>query len=80
MGRTPHQRRASRDRVRNSRTRIIKRYRAGESINALAADFGVSPNFVANQFDAWSEPRRDRAAALLLFHVRRSARAGSRKG
>lgn len=80
MARTPRQREAARARVRKSMSRIIERYRDGESMNKLAAAFGVSPNFLAGQFDAWGEPRRDMTAAQMLLRAQRMARANARLG
>ncbi|MFB7741902.1 hypothetical protein [Streptomyces sp. NPDC056132] len=66
MSRTNAQRRAARERAQASRGLIVSRYRAGESMQALASAFGVSSGWLAKRFDTWKEPRRNRKAARML--------------
>ncbi|MGX8904750.1 hypothetical protein ACR820_05850 [Streptomyces netropsis] len=49
-----------------AREDIVGRYRAGTSMNTLAAEFGMGPTLLADFFDQWGEPRRDKAAAARI--------------
>ncbi|ARZ66839.1 hypothetical protein SMD11_1176 [Streptomyces albireticuli] len=66
MSRTTTQKRQARERARAAQADIIKRYRAGESMNRLATQYEVSEPWLCDRLDEWKEPRRDRAAALEL--------------
>ncbi|MEW2635741.1 hypothetical protein AB0903_29910 [Streptomyces sp. NPDC048389] len=57
---------AARTQFIEQRETVVKRYQDGESAASLAESFGVSGTWVAEQFDAWGVPRRDRSAAAVV--------------
>ncbi|MFE7133269.1 hypothetical protein ACFVIM_20655 [Streptomyces sp. NPDC057638] len=58
--------RTGRDHVHAEKAAVIDRYRAGETLKALAAEFGVSDAWLKKQLTRWDVPVRDVRAARIL--------------
>lgn len=54
---------AAREAARADRKTIIERYRAGESVPRIAADYGVTQGWLTERFNDWGVPRRQNQAA-----------------
>ncbi|MFE7132598.1 hypothetical protein ACFVIM_17245 [Streptomyces sp. NPDC057638] len=58
--------RTGRDHVLATRTSVIDRYRQGETLKALAAEYRVSDAWLKKQLTRWEVPVRDVRAARIL--------------
>jgi Zn-dependent peptidase ImmA (M78 family) len=58
--------RTGRDQVARARDAVIARYRDGETLKALAAEYGVSDAWLKKQLTRWDVPVRDVRAARIL--------------
>ncbi|MFJ6740188.1 hypothetical protein ACIQOU_14955 [Streptomyces sp. NPDC091279] len=63
---TPAEKIAARDAARADSTRIIERYQAREPVSRIAADYHVTPNWLALRLAEWGVPRRHRHEAHAL--------------
>ncbi|GGZ12270.1 hypothetical protein GCM10010387_00140 [Streptomyces inusitatus] len=53
-----------------ARDTVVKRYRAGESVNAIAQDYRVAWDWLGDCLTAWGVPLRTRAEAMTAWHAR----------
>ncbi|MFJ2607754.1 hypothetical protein ACIO13_22685 [Streptomyces sp. NPDC087425] len=66
MTTTPHLKAAARDAARADSDVIIRRYQAREPVSRIAADYGVTANWLALRLVEWGVPRRHRHEAHAL--------------
>ncbi|MFJ2610280.1 hypothetical protein ACIO13_35775 [Streptomyces sp. NPDC087425] len=63
---TPAEKTAARDAARADSDTIIRRYQAREPVSRIAADYHVTPNWLALRLIEWGVPRRHRHEAHAL--------------
>ncbi len=64
---------AARGRVLKERNDVVERYHAGASVNAIARDYGVRPEWLRDRFSDWNVPMRTRSQAAIAWWRQRPA-------